>query len=599
MSARNKRRNRREHSPQDRTQGAEQQVKASVRAPDFEPFDPDYPFVDVADDAAGMVDERQLLLLVKDWRKGRATRRLRDVITDAYVAIFTVVVVAAMVISGLLSAQNQASACTSDGCVTSRKLLPWLVVAALWVAALAISRIFGPIVASAAEGFWLLDAPLRRSSVLARRMWAMILAAGGVAAVVTALVTLLVGLPLETVAAWTLAAAVTTAAWMAFTAAEQGAMRTFVVRIAQLVVGAVTVVVLVGVIAAASGWFTLDLDAAGSLHLAIGVAAVGLILAILASVVARRRLDNVGRSKLISGGELVSGMQGAAFALDFALMRDILIERRNHLRGHVKPARGRWHGTRALVWRDLQRLVRTPGPLVGFVVSLIVPYALESLGVGSLTPILSGLVFVAVMVPFLDSMRVLTRTKGLARLFPMTDSDLRTAVTIVPAGLALVWAIAATPAFLLSLNGSNNASDVSNTIWYGVITAAAGLLGAMRWVSAKSANYNMPMVATGAGAVPPGLMFNLIRGIDVAILITAPLVLNWPPLVSAAIAIIVWFVLRSGGFNQAELMERSEEQRKELAKQRELARGGRSSTRPKQVISRSGPTGRTRPPLRK
>lgn len=600
MSARNKRRNRsrKERAAHGDLRQETQRKPSPTDDPDFEGFDPDYPFVDVDFDAQGIVDEKQLLLLVKDWRKGRATRRLRDVITDAYVSIFAIVVIAAMIISGLLSAQGQASTCTSGGCVTARKLLPWLVVAALWVGVIAISRIFGPIVASAAEGFWLLDAPLRRSSVLGKRMWGMIFASGGAAAVVAALVTTLVGLPLNTVAAWTAAAAFTTAAWMAFTAAEQGAMRTLLVRIAQIVVGALAVVVLVAVIASASGWITVGLGGTGSFELAIAVAGVGLVLAILASIVARRRLDNVGRAKLITGGELVSGMQGAAFALDFALMRDILIERRNHLRGHVRPARGHWKGTRALVWRDLQRLVRSPGPLVGFLVSIIVPYALESLGVGSLTPILSALIMVVVMVPFMDSMRVLTRTKGLARLFPMTDSELRTATTIVPASLAVIWAIAVTPAFILGMNAQSRPISVSNTMWYGVITAAAGLLGAMRWVSAKSANYNMPMVSTGAGAVPPGLMFNLIRGIDVAVLVTAPLVLNWPPIVSAVIAVIAWMVLRSGGINQQELMEKSEEQRKELAAQREAARGG-GRTRPKQVVSRSGNVPRTRPPLRK
>lgn len=94
-------------------------------------------------------------------------------------------------------------------------------------------------------------------------------------------------------------------------------------------------------------------------------------------------------------------------------------------------------------------------------------------------------------------------------------------------------------------------------------------------------------------------MFNLIRGIDVAVLVTAPLVLNWPPIVSAIIAMIAFMVLRSGGINQQELMEKSEEQRKEPrgAEGGGPRWGGR--TRPKQVISRSGTPARTRPPLRK
>ncbi|MFT8395740.1 DUF6297 family protein [Propionibacterium sp.] len=560
----------------------------------------EYDFVDVGFDGQGRVDERQLMLLVKDWRKGRATRTLWDVLTDGYVALFSVVVIAAMVISAIRTAQHQASGCSTEGCGTARELLPWLVMAGMWAAALAASRIFGPVVASAAEGFWLLDAPLRRSKILAKRLWMMVIGAGLLGAAVAVLVTALTGLDTPSVVAWTCAIGITAAGWVAFAAAEQGAERTVLVRAAQIVVGALAVVVLLAVIGTASGWFGLGIASGQTMSFAMAVGVIGLVLCVLAALIAWRRLDQVGRSQLVNGGELVSGMQGAAFALDFALMRDILVERRNQQRGQVTPKRGRGLGTRALVWRDVQRLGRNPAPLVTLAVSVVVPYALVSLGLVALAPSISALVMVAVMVPFMDSMRVLSRTKGLARLFPVTDAQLRSAATVVPVVLAAIWAILVSPAFVFPLAGRNAGTIEPNHLLYGVLTAAAGLLGAIRWVTAKSANYNAPMVATGAGAVPPGLMFNLVRGIDIVVVVTFPLVMGWTPLVSMAIALIAWMLLRSGGINQQEMLEASEESRKELAKMREEKRNGTAGGgRTKQVITRSGSgQPRRRPPLR-
>lgn len=596
-----RRRNRHRNAPK-ATASAKQNQAAVEQAVVEEPAPPqiDYDFADVGFDGQGVVDERQLMLLVKDWRKGRATRTLWDVLTDGYVAVFTLVVVAAMVISAIRAAQHQASGCSTAGCGTARELLPWLVMIGVWVAALAVSRIFGPVVASAAEGFWLLDAPLQRSKVLARRLWLMVIGAGLVGAALAALVSALTGLPTSAVVAWTIATGITSAGWIAFAAAQQGAARTSLVRIAQAVVAALAVAVLLAVIATASGWIGLGMAVGLSVKLATVVGAAGLVLCVVAALLARARLDKVGRSQLVNGGELVSGMQGAAFALDFALMRDILVERRNQIRGQVKPQRGRGLGTRAIVWRDVQRLTRNPAPLVGLAVSVVVPYALNSLGLSALAPSLAALVLVAVMVPFLDSMRVLSRTKGLARLFPMSNSQLRDAVSVVPVVLAVLWALLVTPAFLLPLGGGRGSGLVPDHLLYGIISAAAGLLGAIRWVSAKSANYNVPMVSTGAGAVPPGLMFNLVRGLDIVVVVTFPLVMGWSPLISAVIAIIAWTVLRSGGINQQEMLEASEESRKELAKMREERKSGVSGGgRTKQVITRSGSgPARKRPPLR-
>ena len=103
---------------------------------------------------------------------------------------------------------------------------------------------------------------------------------------------------------------------------------------------------------------------------------------------------------------------------------------------------------------------------------------------------------------------------------------------------------------------------------HGFVTAIAGYVAAIRWASAKSADYSMPMVATGFGAMPPGLVLNLIRGFDVIALITLPLLVGWSPLISLAIAAIAYMVLRSGGFNTQELMERNEEAKREMESMR-------------------------------
>jgi len=157
-------------------------------------------------------------------------------------------------------------------------------------------------------------------------------------------------------------------------------------------------------------------------------------------------------------------------------------------------------------------------------------------GLGRLTSPLSALVLVAAMVPFFTSLRVLSRTKGLMRMMPFTTSQVRTAASIVPAILALVWALATIPAF----HGIGDAArmDWFHAVLYALVTAAAGFIGAIRWVSAKPADYSTPMVATQAGAMPPSLMFNLLRGLDMVALITIWLVLGLSPWIGVVAAIL-------------------------------------------------------------
>ena len=59
--------------------------------------------------------------------------------------------------------------------------------------ALAASHLFGPVLASAAEGFWLLDAPISRTKLLGPRLVGAVVAAGVGGAAIGALVSALTG----------------------------------------------------------------------------------------------------------------------------------------------------------------------------------------------------------------------------------------------------------------------------------------------------------------------------------------------------------------------------------------------------------------------
>lgn len=539
-------------------------------------------------------DEKQLLLLMKDWRRGRATRNLRQALGDAYVAVFAVVMIAAMLVNVVINAQHVASSCTSEACSSGRGLLPWAALFGVLALTLAAARMFGPVLASAAEGFWLMDAPLRRGRLLAQRLVAAVALALVGGAALGALVAALTGSPALLVAAWAAATGVGAAGLVAFAAAEQGAERTVLVNAVHAVASLAAVATLLAVVGTATGWTSVHATHDRTLHLAGLVAALGLVLVIGAGLVARSRLDNIRRARLTSGGSLVSGMQGAMFALDFGLVRDIVTERDAIRRGSVRPTRGRGLGTRALVWRDVQRLVRFPKPLLLLGASLVVPYAVQALGLGSLNVMISALVLMTALIPFFGSLRVLSRTKGLARCLPMTTTEIRTAATVVPSVLAAVWAVAAVPAF--AGVGTAIPQPLVRSILVAVACAAAGLVAAIRWVAAKPANYSGPMVSTSAGAMPPGMAFNLVRGFDMVALVSLPVVFGLSPWVSLVLAALAFTVLRMGGMDQEQLMAQKEENDRLLAEMKAERRGGGATAAPaKQKVAPKAPAG-TRAP---
>ena len=204
---------------------------------------------------------------------------------------------------------------------------------------------------------------------------------------------------------------------------------------------------------------------------------------------------------------------------------------------------------------------------------------------------LSSLLLMFVMIPFFDSLRVLTRTKGLARAFPFDTTGLRTAATVAPGILALLWVIGVTPAFLLTDSAGLTPDQIGTAFELALVMGATGWIAAIRWVSAKPPDYSSPMIATGMGAMPPGMIMNMLRGFDIVALGTLPLIFNLSPLISLVILLIAYLVMRSGGVDTEEMMERQAEAKKELA----AAKKAQSEPVQRKIVHRSAAAPRRRP----
>ncbi len=504
--------------------------------------------------------------MIRDWRRGRATKNLAEAFQDAYVVVIGALMIGAMIINVILKAQRVVASCTSTSCLSARTVLPWAAFAGAIAVALSVSRLFGPVLASAAEGFWLLDAPVSRARLLALRLVAAVVAAFVGGAAIGAIVSALTGSGGTEVLIWSAATALSAAAAVAFAAAQQGMDRHLLARIFTYIFGLLAVVALVLVVSVAANWVQLGVaDELGPQLGLIMIAFSGAVL-ITSIVLAGLRLGRIRRTRLLSGGALVSGIAGAFFALDIGLARDIVVARRAMEIGHVKPVRGRGLGLEAIVWREWQRLRRFPQPLLVVGATAVVPYAADALGMGSLSSVFAALALFGATIPLLGGLRVLTRTGGLARCLPFSLARIKLACIAVPAAVVVIWTVAVAPSFagFAQLTSQRTLSEAG---LMAVATGSAGLLAAIRWTQAKGVDFGAPMIATQAGAFPPGLMTNLFRGFDVALLITAPMLLGVSPFWSLALAAIVAAILLNS-MDAETLRARQAEQQKMLEAQR-------------------------------
>jgi hypothetical protein len=460
---------------------------------------------------------RSLRRQMRSWRRDRADTTLYQQISDAYVWIFTIVVVGAMAISALIQTRvSVATGCTATTCQDARTSLVWASVAGVLAVALASARAVGPVMVTPATGTWLLTTPIDRAPLLRSRLLLASLTSALTCGTVVALTTLLAGFAPRSLVVLTLVAAVAGAGTAAAAAAWQpGGGR--VTRWASLALGGVT-----------AGWMllialdrapTTTQDWASGVTGWIALAAVAAVTIALTGV-AVARLTSLLRAQLVPGGSLVASLSGALAGLDFTLAYDVLVARRWLTAATVRPVRGGPGGPWALVWRDVIRLRRSSGAVTAIVASLLVPYVVARVGLDGVIVLAGALAAFLTGIWLCSALRTTASNPGLMRCFPMSVAEVRSATLVVPAAVLLMWSVAAAPAVARTVD-----DGVAVTLLVSVSTGMAALGAIARWLLAPPPNYSQPLVSSPAGGIPVGLVGSTLRGFDVLLLLTIPLLL--------------------------------------------------------------------------
>ncbi len=460
---------------------------------------------------------RDLRRQIRVWRRGRADTPLLEALSDAYIALFATAMLGSMAVNVVLNIRDVTTGqCTSSACTHARSALPLLFGIGVVAAALAVARLFGPLLVSPAVGSWLLPTGLDRAALLRPRLLAteaVTALAGGVAvagaaalgglpvAVVLALTGTVAGLCLLAVGAATLAQArgdrwIAPLVWLLAALVWVG-----LVLVSRDVVEVPGADLRYGV-----GW--------------TGLVVGGLALGVAATVVAARVLSTLERSRLTPGGTLLPGLSGALASLDFALLYDILVARRWLARSTVRTVRGRGTGPMTLVWRDLVRLRRSPQPLVVLVAALVAPYLAATVGFGRVVLLVATTTAFLAGLALFSSVRVVSRTPSLARCFPAPVWQVRAACATVPGAVVLLWGLATTPV-LVSIH-----LGLPDALACGLAVGVAGGVSVVRWMTGKVPDYRLPLVTSPMGAVPTSLYFSVARGFDVLLLLTTPLLIS-------------------------------------------------------------------------
>ncbi|HEU4946631.1 MAG TPA: DUF6297 family protein [Kribbella sp.] len=479
---------------------------------------------------------RELRAWMRSVRRGRADRSIWQQFEDIYLIIFALAMLGATAGNVVLNLNDRSASCTSSACQWLLLTVPLILVPLLVSGTLRMLLSVGPIAASQATGFWLLASPVDRASLLRPSYRLVVVVSAAVGAPAALVGWALFGATWSTVGE----AAVLTTALLVCTAcvtvwAQQSAVRSrraLWVADGLLALAAIPAVVLatIGQSEPVSDVEALQISAGAAQHLRfVVVALLALAVTVALVVLTARSLGRLSRLSVVSGGELLAGMAGAAISLDIGLLADIVAARRWRQVGRVRSRRGRWSGVAALVQREALRVLRWPRRLVIGLALLVVPYAVAGTGYDILVPLAAGFAGFAAVRPLMDGLRSVSRSPGLVRALGMDPRDLRVAMSVVPAFSAALWSALALPAL-----GHPAAS----------FAVAAGVLaGVVRQASAKPPSYSGPLVATPMGAVPPGLFSQPMRGFDLLLLCLAPLLLGLSPLWVVVIPTLVCLLL--------------------------------------------------------
>ena len=443
-----------------------------------------------------------------------------EAVSDAYVALFSAVVLGAMAVSVVVNLRVVTSgACSSGSCLDARDALGWLFGLAAVTVVLAVARLLGPMLVSPAVGTWLLTAPLDRTALVRGRLVGTSVVAALTGAVLAATGATLSAYPPAVVGWLSGLAAVTCVLLVAVSTIAQARRGPAVRLLAWLLGGALWIGLVLVARDTVPGF--LRAPAVAPLRVALVVAGAA---AVVLLVLAYRHLELIRREQLVSGGALLPGLSGALASLDLTLFYDILVARHWRARSTVRVVRGRGSGAGALVWREVVRLRRTPQVLLGLAGALVLPYLAATLGLGHVMVVVVTLTGFVAGVGLFTSLRVLSRTASLLRCFPLPAPAVKAACAGVPAALLVLWSLAAAPAVHDAIGGPWGPS-IAVALACGLTIATA----AVRWMTSHPPDYRLPLITSPMGAVPTSLYFSVLRGFDVLLLGTAPLLLSPTP----------------------------------------------------------------------
>lgn len=465
--------------------------------------------------APGRAEARALRRQMRSWRRKRADTTLYEQLSEAYIWVFSAVLIGAMAISALIQTRvSVAAECATSACEDARTSLLWSSTLGAIAIVAAVAGALGPVMVTPAAGSWLLSTPIDRRPVLRARLLLASAASAVLCGAAVAVAALLAGLPPAALAYWACGAAAAAAGVTALAARWQRRPR-HQARNAALALGTIAwawalLITLDRAPRTSTAWIAGPWEAA--------LVSIVLIAAVALTIRALRQITALRRADLTASGSVLSSMSGALAGLDFTLAYDVLVARKWRTAATVRPVRSGPSGAWAIVWRDVIRLRRSPGTVTALAATLIVPYALVALGldpaiipVTALTALFGGLWL-------FPALRTVATSPGLVRSFPIPVALVRAATMAVPGTILVVWALAAAPAISHGSDGS-----AGEVVAVALAIGAAAIAAIARLLLAGPPNYSTPLVTSPAGAIPPGLLISSARGFDVIALLTIPL----------------------------------------------------------------------------
>lgn len=436
---------------------------------------------------------------------------------DAYVGAFAALMLIAIAVSVLRGLGDLTQAGCGPGCEGARAVAPAAIALGALALLVSLARLVGPVFVSPAVGSWLLASPVDRRGLLAPRavLGALALVVG-LGAVVAGSATA-AGWPSFTATALVVTSLLLGVAVLGGTVRAQATRWGWVSRLLVALPGVAAWVLLLlvvtGTVAGADPRATPRwVEPASALVVALLVP-----LAIVGVVLASRSLPLLPRSRVARAGGLVPAVSGALATLDLSLAWDVVSDHRWRGRGAVRPRRGRWSGTGALVMADLIRLHRDPGRLLRLALVAVIPLATRAAGADEVNILVVTLVGFVAGLPLLSSLRVIERSPGLTRMLPFPTRTARAAAVVVPLGLLAAYGLALIPAL----------APVEGRPLLALAAGVAATTSAVRWMTGRPPDYSKPLVSTPAGGVPTNLYGSALRGFDMLLLTTAPMLISY------------------------------------------------------------------------